>query len=300
MTAGTAAAVSGAIGLTLTLWPAQGRSWADALNVELLSALYVGAAVLVGGLAFERLAHLAQHARRLLRTGYSARSLPAAMAIERPERAEEARFVESNAGRAGWVPGGVALAIGAAATWGLWQTGTGSFVAIVLATASVVAPAVAVRSWWTLLHRRNPEGLWNRLARGWLGRALFRVAGFGLGPVRRTRLEAGEPTVQGLGERARQVFAALPAAERQVLKEVPGLLDRLDLEAMALRTAPESAATAARFAQATAAMELLRLDLMKLATERAGPGELTAAIERVRDIGRRVDAIVDVGEISEG
>jgi hypothetical protein len=96
------------------------------------------------------------------------------------------------------------------------------------------------------------------------------------------------------------VFAALPAAEREVLKDVPGLLDRLELEAMALRAAPETAATAARFAEATAAMELLRLDLMKLAAERAGPSELTAAIERVRDIGRRVDAIVGVSEIDEG
>lgn len=300
VTAGTAAAVSGLIGLTLTLWPAQGRSWADSLNLALLSALYIGAAVLVGGLALERLAHLAQHARRLLRTGYAARSLPSAIAIERPERAEEARFVESDTGRAGWVPGSVALAIGAASTWGLWQTGTGSFVAIVLATASVVAPAIAVRSWWTLLHRRNPEGLWNRLAGGWLGRALFRLAGLGLGPVQRARLEDGEPTVRGLGERARQVFAALPAAEREVLREVPGLLDGLELEAMALRAAPESAATAARFAEATAAMELLRLDLMKLAAERAGPSELTAAIQRVRDIGRRVDAIVNASEINEG
>jgi hypothetical protein len=96
------------------------------------------------------------------------------------------------------------------------------------------------------------------------------------------------------------VFDALPAAEREVLKDVPGLLDRLELEAMALRAAPETAATAARFAEATAAMELLRLDLMKLAAERAGPSELTAAIERVRDIGRRVDAIVGVSEIDEG
>ena len=101
--------------------------------------------------------------------------------------------------------------------------------------------------------------------------------------------------MRGLGERARQVYAALPAAEREMLKEVPGLLDGLEREAMALRAAPESAATAARFAEATAAMELLRLDLMKLAAERAGPSELTAAIERVRDIGRRVDAIVGVG-----
>lgn len=69
---------------------------------------------------------------------------------------------------------------------------------------------------------------------------------------------------------------------------------------MALRAAPESAATAARFAAATAAMELLRLDLMKRAAERAGPSELTAAIERVRDIGRRVDTIVGVSEINEG
>jgi serine/threonine-protein kinase len=293
VTAGTAAAAAGLIGLTLALWPAQGSGWADALNMGLLSALYVGAAVLVGGLAVERLAHLAHHARRLLRTGYAARSLPSAIAIERPERAEEARIVESETGRAGWVPGGVALAIGAASTWGLWHRGTGDFLSIVLATASVVAPAIAVRSWWTLLHRRNPEGLWNRLAGGWLGRALFRLAGVGLGPIRRARLEEGEPTVRGLGERARQVFAALPAAERQVLKEVPGLLDGLEREAMALRAAPESAATAARFADATAAMELLRLDLMKLGTDLAGPGELTAAIDRVRDIGCRVDAVVD-------
>ncbi len=292
--AGTAAAAAGLLGLTLALWPAGGRSWAYSLNLEILSAMYVGASVLVGGLAVERLAHLARHARRLLRAGYAARSLPSAIAIERPERAEEARVAEADTGRAGWVPGTVALAIGAASTWGLWQIHSGSFASIVLATASVVAPAVAVRSWWTLFHRRNPEGLWNRLAGGWLGRALFRLAGLGLGPVRRARLEDGEPTVRGLGERARQVYAALPAAEREVLKELPGLLDGLEREAMALRAAPESAATAGRFAEATAAMELLRLDLMKLAAERAGPSELTAAIERVREIGRRVDAIVDV------
>jgi hypothetical protein len=40
---------------------------------------------------------------------------------------------------------------------------------------------------------------------------------------------------------------------------------------------PSAAATAARFAATTAAMELLRLDLMKLTAERAGPSELTAA-----------------------
>lgn len=164
LTAGTAAAVSGLLGLTLAYWSAQGRTWADAMNLELLATLYVGAALLVGELALERLAYLASRARRLLRTGYAALSLPSAIATARPERAEEVRFVESDTGRAGWVPGSVALAIGAASTWGLWQTGTGSFVAIVLAVASVVAPAIAVRSWWTLLYRRNPEGLWNRLA----------------------------------------------------------------------------------------------------------------------------------------
>jgi len=300
VTAGTAAAVAGSLGLTLAYLPAQGRTWADALNMELLAALYVGAAVLVGGLAIERLVYLASRARRLLRAGYAARSLPAAIAVERPERAEEARVEASDTGRAAWLPGGVALAIGAASTWGLWHTGTGSFVAIVLATASVVAPAVAVRSWWTLLHRRNPEGLWSQLAGGWPGRALFRLAGLGLGPVRRARLEDGEPTVLALGARVRQVFGALPAAEREVLQDVPALLDRLELEAMSLRAAPESAATAIRFADATAAMELLRLDLMKLAADRAGPSELTAAIERVRDIGRRVDAIVEVSEVDAG
>ncbi|MHB1313809.1 MAG: serine/threonine-protein kinase [Gemmatimonadaceae bacterium] len=300
VTAGTAAAASGLVGLALAFWPDHGISWSVALNMELLSALYIGTSVLVGGLAIERLAHLARHARILLRAGYAARSLPSAIAMGRPERDEEARSVESGAGRAGWLPGGVALAIGAASTWGMWQTGSGSFVTIILATASVVAPTMAVRSWWTLLRRKNPEGLWSRLAGGWLGRALFRVAGVGLGPVQRARLEDGEPTVRGLGERARQVFAALTAADREVLREVPALLDRLEVEAMALRAAPESAPGAVRFAQATAAMELLRLDLMKLAAGRAGPGELTSAVELAREIGRRVDAIVEVGDVSRG
>lgn len=292
--AGTAAAAAGLLGLTLALWPVGGKGWAYALNLEILSAMYSGASVLVGALALERLSHLAQSARRLLRAGYAARSLPPAIATERLERAEEALVVASDTARAGWVPGTVAFALGAVSTWGLWQAPSGSFVSIILATASVVAPAVAVRSWWTLLHRRNPEGLWNRLAGGWPGRAIFRVAGLGLGPVARARVEDGEPTVLALCERARQVFAALPASQRETLKEVPELLDGLEREAMALRAAPASAAVAARLEAVTASMELLRLDLLKLTAQNAGPGELTAAIDRVRDVGCLVDALVEV------
>lgn len=285
-TAGTAAGVAGVLGLVLTALP--GASF----TASILSAVYLMIAALVGALAVERLAQLGRHSRLLLRSGYDMRSLPSAMQRELPVRAEEARAVERDIGRGALTTGVIALGVGAASVWGLWQP-IGDVAAVVLATTSVVAPTVAVRALWGHFHRRNPDGPWNRLATGWLGRALFRAAGIGLGAVPRALVESGEPTVLAIGDQTRLAFADLPRAERDLLGDVPALVEQLEREAMLLRAADATPESVARLASAMAALDLLRLDLLKLRAGNAGAAELTAAIERVKDIGFRVDGIME-------
>jgi hypothetical protein len=151
-----------------------------------------------------------------------------------------------------------------------------------------------VRALWAHLHRRNPEGLWSRLAGGWLGRALFHVAALGVDTVPLLHADGGEPTVLAVGAQARRAYAALPGAEREQLRDVPALVEQLKRQAMQLRSVEATPATRARLASAMAALDLLRLDLLKLGSGHAGASELTAAIERVREIGFRVDAIDEV------
>jgi serine/threonine-protein kinase len=295
-TAGTGAVVCALLSATLKIVLAFQTGWGS-FSISLLSDIYLWAGALFGGLALERLARLRQPARTLLHAGYGAANLPVAIERDRSERAEEARVVDVPAARASWTTGVVATAVSAASVWGLIEFSRPALV-FSLAAVSVLAPTVAARAWWKLLMRRRADGLWNRLAGGWLGRALFRVAGIGLGSVPRARLEDGEPTVIALGARAHRVYAALPAPQRELFKDVPALLDRLQAEAMALRAAPESARANTRLVEATSAIELLRLELMKLGAEPTDAGELTAAIERVREIGRRVDAIDEVARLT--
>lgn len=293
--AGTGAVVCLMLSVMLDLASGLRSGWGS-FSVDLLSELYLWSGALLGGLAVERFARLGQPARALLRTGYGPGNLPMAVERERSERLEEARIGDVPGDTASWITGTVATVVGAASVWGLVAFSSRSVV-LTLGALSVLAPTVAVRSWWNLLMRRRVDGLWNRLAGGWLGRVLFRAASIGLGPVPRARLEDGEPTVIALGARARDVYAALPSSQRELFRDVPALLDRLEAEAMALRAAPESARADARLIEATSAIELLRLELMKLGTEPTGPGELTEAIERVREIGRHVDAMAEVREL---
>lgn len=283
-TAGTAAGVAGVLGLILDALP-------DAsFTASILSAVYLLIAALMGALGAERIAQLGGHARQLLRAGYDARALAVALRRELPARAEEAHSVGAKTGRAFLATGVVALGVGAGSMWGLWQN-TADFMTVVLGALSVVAPTVAVRALWGFVQRGSTEGPWNRLASGWLGRAIFRVAGIGLPPVSAPSLEGGEATVLAVGERVRLAHAALPAAQRGVLGDVPSLVARLERDALHLRAGPRSPEGRAKLEEVMAALELLRLDLLKAGALNAGQVELTAAIERVREIGRRVDAM---------
>ena len=289
-TAGTAVGVAGVLYIVVTSLPG------NSFTASILATVYQLIAGLMGAIAAERLAQVGVNARILLRRGFDVRSLSPAMQRALPERTEEANAAHPGSQRATMATSLAALGVGAASVWGLWQN-TGTLMTIFLASTSVVAPTVGVRTLWAHWHRRKPEGLWNRLAGGWLGRALFRVAALGLGTVRLVRADDGEPTVLAVGGQARLAYAALAPASREALRDVPVLLDRLEAEAMTMRAAPGSPAASARLESAAAAMEMLRLDLIRLGAAQAGDAELTAAIARARDVGIRVDAMVEAGDL---
>jgi hypothetical protein len=123
---------------------------------------------------------------------------------------------------------------------------------------------------------------------------------------------ANEATEVALGRAAEALFDALPAASKRQLGEIPGLLKQLEGDVQALRRQDvaltralaeaagrvdlirdlESArkAAAAKLATALAALENLRIDLLRIsAGQAAGPG-LTEHLEAARRIGRNVDA----------
>ncbi len=283
-TAGTATVVATA--LTGGILAAGGG-----FNQSILSIVFGILAALVGGLTAERVGRLAVQARQLLRSGYDTRAVAVTLRHELAQHHDESQSVAPPSGRGALGTGVAGLAVGAGSLWWLWQDINSDLLGIALAALSVIAPTVAIRAFWTYTQRRAPDGFWARMASGRFGRALFRIAGIGLPRVSAPALEGGEATVLAVGARARSAYAALPPAERDALRDVPPLVARLERDALQLRAAPPSPSGQARLEAVMAALELVRLDLLKAVAANAGPTELTAVIERVRDLSRRVDAI---------
>ncbi|MEZ4411512.1 MAG: protein kinase [Gemmatimonadales bacterium] len=169
------------------------------------------------------------------------------------------------------------------------------------AAARLIAPTAKGPSWW--------DRWWG----GRLGRWMVRLAG---GRESRALPAANEPTEVALGRAAEALYAALPAAERQELAEVPELLRQLEGDIQALRRQDQALTRAlaegagrpevvrelesarkagsAKLATALSALENLRIDLLRIsAGQAAGPG-LTEHLEAARHIGRQVDARMDL------
>jgi hypothetical protein len=169
--------------------------------------------------------------------------------------------------------------------------------------------------------------LWARFWRGPLGRWVFKAAGWGL---KREPLPAGatRPTELALGSAADALFQVLPKETRRALSDLPKVvrrleekarlvrgrveeLDRLIAEASrgvraALQTEQrkslvadlEAARDAAqvRQGQVVAALEAIRLDLLRL---RAGVGSvesITADLTAAREVGEQTERLLQAGQ----
>ena len=171
----------------------------------------------------------------------------------------------------------------------------GDIQAALLAEAQVQAEEAEVikqRRWL-----RKLDTLWNRLWAGRMGRWFFRMAGMGLKTSDRQLLPSVERTELVLGRSALSAFNALPDAERHQAPDVPRVLERLEAGAEALR---ERGDTGERLTEAVAALEHLRLALLRLQAGVGSVPDLTLALERAKEIGDHVDRRLEAAREVEG
>ena len=141
--------------------------------------------------------------------------------------------------------------------------------------------AIKRRRWWLRL-----DALWYRVWAGRVGRWFFWLAGRGLKATARPALPSVERTELVLGRSALAAYKALPEAERRQVEDLPGVLERLETGAEALRARGD---TGESLTEAVAALEHLRLALVKRQSGLGSPSDLTLVLERARAIGDHVD-----------
>jgi serine/threonine-protein kinase len=133
---------------------------------------------------------------------------------------------------------------------------------------------------------RRLNSVWHRLWAGRFGRWFFRVAGYRLQVPERRAIASADATELVLGRSVLAAYEVLPEAERAEVRDVPVVVERLEREAEALRARGE---TGERLAETVAALENLRLALLKLRAGTGTVGDLTSWLERAREIGEAVD-----------
>jgi predicted Ser/Thr protein kinase len=274
--------------------------------------------------------HLNQ-ARRQFRTGHTLADLRSALEIARRERAETEAVVRDD--EEGASHRLLRIATVASATWvgvtfGLLLQGTihenrgaAAFVIVpVLSTMLLGAVSNAlgvqfipdgVRSWWQTGIR---DRLWNSRAGEWLARRL--------GAPDRSRAVGGgafRATEAALGVAASELFAALPKAYREQLAELPATVAALEARAAEARAEIDELAALApmgsvdadvletrrstaskHLAESVAALETIRLDLLRL---HAGAGDLaplTTLIDAARLLGEDVSRLADARREADG
>lgn len=282
-TALTAAATSLAV---VALLSATNRTtdFMKGLSLAIEVAAYLALAAGTAGIAGVRLARLVSNARGLLRSGYGHSAIRPALAAAGLAGGDEGEPAVSRAKQVGW------MALGAGATMGsLLVAGmSGTAMPLLGIAGSVAIPTMVVRRLFEW--RRGSSSLWSRLIRGSAGKLMFRIAGVGL-DRRAPRLPAaGEPTSFALRNELTALFDALPASQRSELADLPALALRLESHAEALRDRTPSPESDRRLQSVVAALEMLRLDLLRLTAASADTSDLTRDFENARRLSDEIDA----------
>src|SRR5437762_12895485 len=147
---------------------------------------------------------------------------------------------------------------------------------------------------------RRLDSLWYRIWAGRAGRSFFKLAGLGLKAPARPALPSVERTELVLGRSALSAYKALPEGERRQARDLPGVVGRLETGAEALRGRGD---TGESLTEAVAALERLRLALVKRQSGVGSASDLTLALERAKAIGdhveRRLAAAAEVQALLE-
>ena len=267
--------------------------------------------------------HLNQ-ARRQFRAGHSLADLRAALEIARRERAESDALARKDSEtlshrllRLGTIASATLLAatMGQVIIGSMTEQQLGAFFIIVPMLTTMFLGALSnaldvqfipprLREWWQTGIR---DRLWNSRAGDWLAQRL--------GAPEASRLVAGSAfraTEAALGVAASELFAALPKAYREHLAELPATVTALEAGAAAARAEIDVVAALAplgsvngevlaarrdaatrQLAESVAALENIRLGLLRL---HAGAGDLvplTTVLDAARAVGDDMSRLAD-------
>jgi serine/threonine-protein kinase len=270
-------ALTGSVMATITMWSFRNDLFAGVAFYTLPPVLAMLAGI--------RLMRLTFDARALLRAGYRLEHVRQAIAAdERLQREQDSAPSPPTLSprTLRWVVVGAAALAG-----GILLVHSGSTVLELTGLGlGIYAPTVAIRR--IVRDWLGGRTLARRLMQGRLGRWLLGAAGLGLRDRQPVRMVGAEPTVVAIARAADELFLALPEAKRRELGDVPAVIERLEGEALALQGSDGDAHE--REASAVAALESLRLDLLRLKAGGAAKGELTRDLEQAERIGQRIEA----------
>jgi len=141
------------------------------------------------------------------------------------------------------------------------------------------------------------NGQWQRTWAGRFGRWFFSVAGIGIRPAERHVLPSSDATEFVLGRSTKAAFEALPARVRRQAPDVGSVIDRLEIRAERLRAQGD---TGERLNDTVAALEHVRLAMLKLQAGLGTVDELTAVLAEARAIGDAVDRRLEAAAEVDG
>jgi hypothetical protein len=147
-----------------------------------------------------------------------------------------------------------------------------------------LAPVVALRGLFARLLRPGSRGWYSRFWWKTMDWKVFKVAGLG----RARTLPAAERTEIALGAGARELFDALPQELQARFSEVPEVLDRIEAQASRLRSAASPDAEA-QVGSTLAALEQVRLDLLRLRAGAGNEGDLTGDLDAARRVTESIE-----------
>jgi serine/threonine-protein kinase len=274
-------------GETLVLW-----DWGSPLFPTILIYAFF-LAVGLGGLRFIQ---LVRRARWLLDQGYSVGDVRAA--LERPGESAGERVPAMSGPDAGlfrrvlpWVlavQGVLGAGIGIVA-WKWWAgQSRGPIVDGLLYALFTLVPVVLLRNLFARMLRPGKKGWWLRLWWKVMEWKVFKIAGLGRA---RPAIAASEPTEVALGAGAQDLFDGLPPELRSRFAELPEVVGRLEGQACRLREAAGGNPNP-RLASTLAAMEGLRLELLRLRAGTGTAGDLTGDLDAARGLADRMEALV--------
>ena len=294
----------------------------------------LGAGVLLGPFGM-----LVARARRFLASGFDPQDLPAAFRIELEQGRDERVFEYGrNAGLYERVMRLLAAGSIASVAIAGWVISTAVYPyaegAVAVLGYSILAGLTTNFLWLTRLNRRVDldTRIWQWVWRGPMGKALFALARPFVNQKNLPSVGTHRATELALSLAAEQLFEALPKATRTALKDLPDVVEKLESDARRMRERlnllndalgpetppsgghelsargpaaddlrPERDRVRARLKDAVAALETIRLNLLKLHAGTGSVESVTTDLGLAREVAADVDRLLEAQkELDEG